>query len=173
MSKYVERGAYHYAEFDDSTTPYHKHVMDLVQRINVFVEGDRIFEVGAGEGLILRQLSRLGFSCLGCDIDGRAVELAVEKGNDVRLGSIESFEAGSYDAVLMCDVLEHVEDFDRTIEAAQKMAKVVVVAVPDRLDRHAVRQHIVDAVSTKFLSWELQHIEQRHARWLMIFKNHK
>jgi len=174
MSKYAKRGAYHYADYFDKSSIYRKHVDDLVAKVREHVPArGKIFECGAGEGLILRMLAIKGFFCRGCDIDVRAVELAVDKLNDVCLGPIESFESGRYDAVLMCDVLEHVDDFDQTIEAAQKMAKLVVVAVPDRFDRHAVRHNIVDAVVSRFLGWEMLHIEQRHARWLMIFRNNK
>jgi hypothetical protein len=74
--------------------------------------------------------------------------------------------------VLICDVLEHVKDFKGTILAARKLASTVVIAVPDRPDRHAVRLPTVADVKAEFPDgWELTHLSTRHARHLMIFED--
>lgn len=170
MSKYAKRGAYHYAEFADKKSIYRAHVLDLIEKVVEFVpvNGD-IYEVGCGEGLILSRLSLIGFNCEGCDIDPIAVGFGRAKGNEIREG--EAFvEDREWDAVLLCDVLEHVKDFEATIDTVKAMAPIMIVAVPDRKDPHAVRQDTVDAVVSKFMGWELLHASQRHARHLMVFK---
>lgn len=175
MSKYEQRGAYHYEEFRRTTSIYRAHVLDLVAKIEEFVpaRGD-ILEVGAGEGLILDQLGQRGFVCDGCDVDVTAVLLAKQKGNSVELGSIELYigRAKKTDAVLLCDVLEHVENPIAVMAAAREIADVVVIAIPDREDRHAI--HDVDPAAVKLYmepsGYECVHQSQRHARHLLIFK---
>lgn len=168
-SKYT-RGCYHYVDFANPNSDYHKHVTDLVRRVKELVPKEsEIFEVGSGEGLILSELDKAGFFAYGCDVDKLAVDLACGKGNDVRHGTVFE-EKGSYAAVLMCDVLEHVELFEETIAAAKKLAPLIFVAVPDRKDPHAVRQNIVDAVVNEFLGWEMVSVAQRNARWMLTFR---
>lgn len=172
MSKYKLRGAYHYDEFKKDT-PYRKHVLDLVEKISEVVPfGSTLFEVGAGEGLILRKLDEKGYVVEGCDTDRHAVALAYDKGNKVMHGQIDDFteDGDEYGAVLMCDVLEHVNDPISTIMIAKKIAPILVIAIPDRKDRHA--QHEVtpeDIESYVGTGYKLVHRSQRHARHLMIY----
>lgn len=172
MSKYQQRGAYHYAEFANDT-PYRKHVLDLLDQIGKLLpSGNTILDVGSGEGLITDQLCKRGYIAQGCDVDPAAVGLADQAGNKVVCEKIDFFAGLEFDAVLICDVLEHVDDFKGTIEAAQMLAPLVVIAIPDRRDANAVRQPTLDDVVQCFKGWELLHTSQRHARWLMIFKDH-
>lgn len=177
MSKYQQRGAYHYAEFADPKSIYRAHVLDLLMKISDFVPpGGQILEIGAGEGLILSELEKKGFDCIGCDTDRKAVDLAEEIDQAVVLpGSIEQWKGKWFDAVLLCDVLEHVQDMPAMVRQAQELATIVVIAVPDRPDRHAV--HMVDPhrvmVMFDVLDWRLLHDSRRHARYLLIFKRQR
>lgn len=172
MSKYQKRGAYHYAEFADKKSTYHAHVIDLLKVVEKHVKprGD-ILDVGAGEGLIMHKLSELGFVCRGCDVDQWAVHLAAEKGNDVIYGMIGHFISQKFDAVLICDVLEHVGDPLNTVGLAKKLAPVVVIAIPDRHDPYAVNELAPNNVLDYFddLDWKNVHQDQRHARHVFVF----
>jgi 2-polyprenyl-3-methyl-5-hydroxy-6-metoxy-1,4-benzoquinol methylase len=175
MSKYEKRGAYHYAEFADPKSIYRAHVLDLVDRVMEHVNKKlllpTVVEIGAGEGLILDQFSRQGLSCRGCDIDATAVRLAKEKGNRVELGSIELFTDQRFDVVLLCDVLEHVKHPLAMLAAACTLSRgLVVVAVPDREDKHAIHAIDLVGVETGLPGWECLHRAQRHARWFGIFE---
>ena len=177
MSKYQQRGAYHYEEFGKPTT-YRLHVLDLVDRIMDHVPKElllpKVAEIGCGEGLILSQLSRQGFLCEGCDVDLMAVELGKKHGNRVQLGTIDVFKGREFHVVLLCDVLEHVENPALVMADARALAPfgLVVIAVPDRKDRHAI--HEVDPRAVKSYmepnGFECVHQSQRHARHLMIFQ---
>lgn len=173
MSKYEDRGAYHYAEFADKKSIYRAHVLDLLAVVQKHTKprGD-LLDVGAGEGLISRKLSEAGFVVRGCDVDKRAVELAAEKGNDVILGTIENFVGGHFDAVLICDVLEHVEDPVDVVEQAKRLAPIIVIAVPDRHDPHACNEILANDVLDFFddADWKDVHHETRHARHFFVFK---
>lgn len=175
MSKYEQRGAYHYDEFRRETSVYRAHVLDLLDKIELHAPAKPhcdVIEIGAGEGLILDQLGQRGFVCDGCDIDTAAVILAKQKRNPVEHGSIELFQGRKVDLVLLCDVLEHVEDPIAVMAAARELAPMVVIAVPDRRDPHAIHVVEPDAVRSYMEpnGYDCVHQSQRHARHLLIFK---
>ena len=173
MSKYKLRGDYHYAEFK-SKTIYRSHVETLIREImDVVGPGPKVaFEIGAGEGLILSQLKVKGLFAVGCDVDTHAVALAADKGNDVELVTQDCkySEHGPVDIVLMCDVLEHVDDPRRVVNEAKKMADFIVVAIPDRKDRHAQHEVNPKDIEDMMVGWVLRHRSQRYARHVMIFE---
>jgi SAM-dependent methyltransferase len=76
-----------------------------------------VCEVGCGAGEVLRQLqSKLPDVCelTGYDISPQAIELARLRENarlHVHLGDFRTDDAGSYDLLLVLDVLEHLEDY--------------------------------------------------------------
>jgi SAM-dependent methyltransferase len=170
MSKY-QRGCYHYDEFRRDT-PYRRHVLDLLQVVQKHVPADSdVLDVGAGEGLILHKLRELGYVCTGIEKDKHALALAADKGNEV--GNIDFLHIDySVDAVLMLDVLEHVDDPVGFVEHAKNIARVIVIAIPDRKDPHAVHEIKHNDVLDFFddLQWTNVHDETRHARHLLVFK---
>lgn len=177
-SKYEVRGAYHYAEFKKDT-PYRRHVLDLVEQVTSFVDNRLLFpkllDIGCGEGLVMSQFSKQGFQCTGLEVDKTAIKLGREKGNtilDNQAGEDMAFvdKIEKFDVVLLCDVLEHTTDPIKVMNIAKQLADIVVVATPDREDKHATHEVRPGSVVDYFMGWELLHCRQRHARWLMIFK---
>ncbi|MEA3402260.1 MAG: methyltransferase domain-containing protein [Armatimonadota bacterium] len=95
----------------------------------------RILDAGCGTGGTLVALRDLG-EAWGCDISQQAVTLARTRGlSDLRLCDVVklTFEDESFDVVVSCDVLEHVE---QDALAMREMARVLkpggllVVTVP-------------------------------------------
>lgn len=178
FDKYRQRGAYHYKAFKIKGDPYRLHVLDVAERVLEFLGEpnlQRILDVGCGEGLITRVLINRGYNAVGIDTDPDAVRLAQEKGNPISQTTIEKLtcaQPGEHkpEAILMLDVLEHVEDLEGTIIAAQRMADLHFVAVPDRDDPGAERQLIAPQVEELYSGWDLRHHETRHARVFMVFK---
>ncbi|HEY1389556.1 MAG TPA: class I SAM-dependent methyltransferase [Ktedonobacterales bacterium] len=76
-----------------------------------------VCEVGCGAGEVLRQLQlKLPGDCelTGYDISPQAIELARVRENarlHVYLGDFRTDDTGSYDMLLVLDVLEHLEDY--------------------------------------------------------------
>jgi 2-polyprenyl-3-methyl-5-hydroxy-6-metoxy-1,4-benzoquinol methylase len=76
------------------------------------IEGGRLLEVGCGSGRQLANMRDLGWVTIGVDLDQQAVAAARAKNLDVRVGTLDDqvFAAGSFDAVVLNNVVEHVYD---------------------------------------------------------------
>jgi len=102
FDKYRRLGAYHWREYERQSI-YRAYVDELLP----WIEGDRVLDVGAGDGLICHKLG-----AVGVELDPLAVELANKRGANVFSGDAGAlpFDPESFDAVLMGDVIEHLED---------------------------------------------------------------
>jgi SAM-dependent methyltransferase len=72
----------------------------------------RLLDIGCGNGEFLARARKAGWEVFGCDFDPAAVSAACGSGAEVRQGGAESFldSAGSFDAVTLGHVIEHVHD---------------------------------------------------------------
>jgi 2-polyprenyl-6-hydroxyphenyl methylase/3-demethylubiquinone-9 3-methyltransferase len=103
----------------------------LIERLQLDPYGLRVLDVGCGGGLLSEQ-----FAAMGCDVTGidRSVPTleaarrhAEATGLSIRYleGSAESlpFDAGTFDVVCCCDVLEHVDDPDEVVREISRVLK--------------------------------------------------
>lgn len=174
MSKYRDRGAYHYAAFNKQRDPYRLHVIDLVEALqSVLSPGSVILEVGCGEGLIMNKLKESGCYPVGCDTDPYAVDLGKWHGNLIRLGTVHDFAGSHFNAVLFLDSLEHITDWKDALKVGAGMLErkeILAVALPDREDKHAVNdpdeiwKHVTE------MRFDPVHQSTRHARRVMILR---
>jgi SAM-dependent methyltransferase len=102
FDKYQRLGAYHWREYARPTV-----YRSYVDGLRGWVKGDRILDVGAGDGLISHVLR-----AAGVELDETAVRLANEHGVPVVYGDAGAlpFETQTFDAVFMGDVIEHLPD---------------------------------------------------------------
>ncbi len=187
-SKYLSRGPYHFVEYADPSTTYHKHVHDLISRVGAVSKivrvpvGDylSVHEVGCGEGLILHLLSgRLPLmlrdvrsSLSGNDADPDAVLMAsmlVHAQVTLEKNIAKQHPNLAFSIVMFCDSLEHIESWREHVEWAARNANCVVIAVPSIKDRHAVNEFDAIAFDGLFNGWKVHHRATRHARHLTIW----
>jgi SAM-dependent methyltransferase len=92
-----------------------------------------VFDLGGGKGAYSLELKRMGFDVTLGEIDPRALESASSHGLtvvDTAETSLDSLQ-GKFDTVLLLEVLEHVEDFDKFLESAWACArKKLLITVP-------------------------------------------
>lgn len=126
FTKYEKFGAYHWKQYADGTK-YKAHA----DRIKEWVKEEKILDIGAGDGLITHLLGAKGI-----EYEAEGVRLAQEKGADVIQGDAYAlpFEDGSFDAVMMIDVIEHLEDPLKALQEARRVAKVLYVNTPPKKD---------------------------------------
>src|SRR4029077_16372856 len=67
--------------WDDGTVPYVQTPMEIVERMLRMAEvkqGDRVIDLGSGDGRIAIEAAKRGATGLGVDLDGSLVKLATE-----------------------------------------------------------------------------------------------
>jgi len=184
MSKYKERGPYHFVEYADPNTIYHAHVNKLIEEINThankFDQMPTFHEVGCGEGLILWQMSKREsvegdriYS--GNDVDEQAVSMAqlllptwIKVFQEANMPRTK----GLCDIVLFADSLEHIENWAEHLHWAAH-SKYVVIAVPSIRDKHAINKF--ELTSFHQQSWTVNmncvYYKTREYRHVTIWKH--
>ncbi|MGE4157746.1 MAG: class I SAM-dependent methyltransferase [Planctomycetota bacterium] len=128
-------------------------------------QGGRVLEVGCGTGANLRDLRKLGWSVTGVDLAPEALahcrDLPVLRANGLKP---LPFKDGAFDAVVMLDVLEHLEDVAPLIAETRRVLRtkgVVMVMVPadpslwsywDEMNGHR-RRYTRESLSACFQGW--------------------
>ncbi len=90
-----------------------------------------ILDIGCGGGLLSEEFARAGYGVTGIDPAARSIENAREHAARGRLhidyhtasGEHLPFSEGTFDVVLCCDVLEHVEDVVQVISEISRVLK--------------------------------------------------
>ena len=99
------------------------------------VASEPVVDIGCGSGLLLELLRQRGFrSLLGCDISSSSSKLLKEKELDTLLCDASRplpFVSDSFATATLVDVLEHSFDPERVLAEAARVAREVVVVVPN------------------------------------------
>jgi SAM-dependent methyltransferase len=93
-----------------------------VDRVRV---GGRILDVGAGSGDHVAELRAAGYDAVGVDPNPAAVDAARAGGVPVYLGTLEDLDPsiGSFDTVILNQVIEHVPDPSATLERIRELLR--------------------------------------------------
>jgi SAM-dependent methyltransferase len=85
----------------------------------------KLLEIGCGNGDRLALFRDLGWTVTGVEPDAGAARLASARGLDVLSGELSSLEfpAGSFDAILMSHVIEHVPDPQESIRECHRLLR--------------------------------------------------
>jgi SAM-dependent methyltransferase len=111
----------------------------LVDLIGRHVPAGALLDVGCGHGLLLDEARRSGYSVTGLEVSDSARAYATEVlGLDVRDETIEQFAGerpeGSYQAIVLADVIEHLEDPLGALDACERLLAsggALCVVTPD------------------------------------------
>jgi len=126
FTKYEKFGAYHWKQYRTL-----KKYKDHADRVKEWVKEENVLDIGAGDGLITSLVGAKGI-----EYEEEGVRLAQEKGVDVIQGDAYElpFEDNSFDAVMMIDVLEHLEDPHKALQEAKRVAPILYVNTPPKKD---------------------------------------
>jgi CMP-N-acetylneuraminic acid synthetase/SAM-dependent methyltransferase len=80
----------------------------------------RFLDVGCSTGFVVEAAQAAGWEAIGIDLNPSAIAYGRSRGLDLRTVALESagFTAGSFDAIGLFDVVEHLLDPGRTVAAA-------------------------------------------------------
>jgi 2-polyprenyl-3-methyl-5-hydroxy-6-metoxy-1,4-benzoquinol methylase len=95
--------------------------------------GSSVLDLGCGFGAYSGALMKEGLSCVGCDINLDHLRKAAASGLPVaNVDSVLPFRDKAFDTVIILEVLEHVEDVERVLGEAFRVArKNVLITVPN------------------------------------------
>src|SRR3954449_12398930 len=114
----------------------------LLDLIGAHRPDGRLLDVGCGQGLLLDEARRRGYDVVGLELSREAADYARETlGLDVREWPLEAFGAGTngdspgtFDAIVLADVIEHLDDPVAAIELCARLLRpggVLCVVTPD------------------------------------------
>jgi SAM-dependent methyltransferase len=135
---------------------------EMIRRV-VALDGARVLDIGCGVGAYTAEMASAGAEAYGTEVELERAREAAQRGHAVLGSAAEAlpFSDGSFDAVLLHEVLEHVAD-DRL--AAREVTRVLraggraVIFVPNRwwpFETHGVvwrgRYHFGNAPLVNYL----------------------
>lgn len=109
--------------------------LNLIRRY-VELEGARVLDIGCGIGTYVEKLSEVSGEAYGVDIDATRVKSGKTNGLSVAVSERLPFANGSFDVVLLNEVIEHVQDDAETLREACRVLRPgghVVIYAPNRL----------------------------------------
>lgn len=110
------------------------------RRADVFARvirpGTRVLDLGVGDGAILKYLiERRQIDGYGLDISPKAVEFCRAQGLKVDLADInqpiEDVLDGHFDAVILSEIIEHIPDPERLLNALRPRTDQLIVSIPN------------------------------------------
>lgn len=132
-------------DWNDTTRygPACRHRRRIVARLALAIPHESLLDLGCGDGQFLSEIApHDGARLFGADISAQAIEIArrrVPRAEFLVLDLSKQEMEGSYDVVVLSEVLEHIENDDQVLAKLAPRVRHVVISVPggpaDQVDR--------------------------------------
>ena len=139
MADEMLEGAFysHMYEGQQASRDWNRYVLEFY--VQQFEQGQRVLDVGCGEGQFLEAATAQGISALGVDSDTRMVSVSRQKGLEVVEDDLFHYLAGhkeQFDGVFCSNLIEHltVQDALRFLQSAFQVLRpggTLLVATPN------------------------------------------
>ena len=116
-----------------------RHAMILRTLRQVGMADKRLLEIGCGRGIVVAALRAAGLECIGCELASAPIpdDLAQFVFSETDFFSLAADLRASIQGVLLCDVIEHIEDpsafLHSIIEALPRLSHLLIT-VPARTE---------------------------------------
>ena len=138
--------------------------------------GALILDLGCGFGAYSTALIEEGRKCFGCDINLEYLRAADKRLPVVNVDGALPFADGSFDSVLIFEVLEHVPNIENVLAEAFRVArKNVLITVPNSENMDVMKSndvtyaHMLSSDHVHFFDVEsLERLLQRYAKDISI-----
>jgi 2-polyprenyl-6-hydroxyphenyl methylase/3-demethylubiquinone-9 3-methyltransferase len=115
----------------------------IFEKFKINPEKTSVLEVGCGGGLLSEEIARIGYITTGIDPSEQSLNSAVNHAKESNLkinymqgaGENLPFLKNSFDIVLCCDVLEHVQDLPKVISEISRVLKDGGLFIYDTFNR--------------------------------------
>jgi ubiquinone/menaquinone biosynthesis C-methylase UbiE len=133
--------------------------------------GKKILDFGCATGDYCLELKRLGFKCIGVDINEDYVKIARDKGVEAYFVKDKlPFDDKSFDTVIMIEVLEHVSNPAEILQEIKRVTrKNVCLTVPNNTQFYKLKQfnltyeHMLEGDHVNFFTKEsLSNLLSKH-----------
>lgn len=96
--------------------------LDKIDRLLDLQPGDRVLEVGCGQGHLVKRLAERGVDIVGIDVNPKAAEIAgTDRVMEMAAESLD-FPDDEFDAIVSVHAIEHIPELEA---AAAEMARVL------------------------------------------------
>lgn len=179
FNKYKERGNQNWREMTSRDprrfNAYQQGRYEWILRPLGDIKGKRVLDAGSGGGSLSYLLAQAGAKVEGVEFDEKGVELAREnlrsadRGRNLICnfthGSVYElpFEKNAFDAVVSCEVIEHLQEPERMLAEVARVLKpggIFVLTTPYRLTEIPQDENHVK----EFYPGEVQHMLEKHFR---------
>ncbi len=121
-------------------------IAELAEVFNFFpADAGRVLEVGCGTGRALKVLKASGYDAEGADVSDYAIGVCRGEGVDAVFADAAElpFADGLYDVVFSMDVLEHTDDFLKSLRESIRVAHTKAIhLVPLGIRRDPTHKHV-------------------------------
>jgi 2-polyprenyl-6-hydroxyphenyl methylase/3-demethylubiquinone-9 3-methyltransferase len=147
--------------FNPIRVNYAKSVID--NNIKTCPKETSVLEVGCGGGILSEEFSKMGYRMTGVDPAEKSLRTAIEHAASLNLnityqtgvGENLPFESNSFDVVLCCDVLEHVQDLPKVIDEISRVIKTGGVFIYDTFNRTYFSKISIIKIMQEWKRWAI------------------
>lgn len=113
-----------------------KYIIPFIESCRPLRQGDRVVEVGCGEAGVLEAFLKLGYTCVGVDLNEKKIRQARERQSeylasgslklecqDILAEGVQESLGGPFDVILLKDVIEHIPNQEEFIPRLIKLLK--------------------------------------------------
>ena len=135
----------------------------IFEHLKINPEEKSALEVGCGGGILSEEIAKLGFNITGIDPAISSLNAAIQHSKQANLdikyevasGENLPFQPGSFDVVLCCDVLEHVQDLPAVVSEISRVLKNGGVFIYDTFNRTCMSKISAIKILQEWKRWAI------------------